>query len=65
MLVLTRKPDAGDQSKITVGGDIEVTVLSIHGDQVRIGVDAPRDTPVNRKEIWLEKAAEDRKEAKP
>jgi carbon storage regulator len=50
MLVLTRKP----QQSIMIGDDIEVTVLSIMGEKVRIGIDAPRDIPVFRKEIYLE-----------
>jgi carbon storage regulator len=50
MLVLTRK---GNQS-IMIGDDIEVTVLSIMGEKVRIGIDAPRSVPVFRKEVYLE-----------
>ena len=56
MLVLTRKPDAGDQSKITVGADIEITVIKVSGDQVRIGITAPPGIVIDRKEIWLDKA---------
>ena len=50
MLVLTRK---GNQS-IMIGDDIEVSVLSIMGEKVRIGIQAPRDIPVFRKEVYLE-----------
>ena len=50
LLVLTRKP----QQSIMVGDDIELTVLSIHGDKVRLGVQAPSDVPVHRTEIYLE-----------
>ena len=50
MLVLTRK---GNQS-IMIGDDIEVSVLSIMGEKVRIGIDAPRDVPVFRKEVYVE-----------
>jgi carbon storage regulator len=50
MLVLTRKSN----QSIMLGDDIEVTVLSITGDKVRIGIEAPRDIPVFRKEIYLE-----------
>jgi carbon storage regulator len=50
MLVLTRK---GNQS-IMIGDDIEVSVLAIMGEKVRIGIDAPRDVPVFRKEVYLE-----------
>jgi carbon storage regulator len=50
MLVLTRK---GNQS-IMIGDDIEVSVLSIMGEKVRIGIEAPRDIPVFRKEVYVE-----------
>ncbi len=50
MLVLTRK---GSQS-IMIGDDIEVSVLSIMGEKVRIGIAAPREIPVFRKEVYLE-----------
>ena len=47
MLVLTRK--VGEV--IVIGGDIKVTILEIKGSQIKIGVDAPKDISVNRKEI--------------
>ena len=50
MLVLTRK---GNQS-IMVGDDIEISVLAIMGEKVRIGIEAPRSVPVFRKEVYLE-----------
>jgi len=50
MLVLTRKADQA----IVIGEDIEVCVLSVVGDKVRIGIDAPRSVPIYRKEVWLE-----------
>ncbi len=50
MLVLTRK---GNQS-IMIGDDIEVSVLAIMGEKVRIGIQAPRDVPVFRKEVYVE-----------
>jgi carbon storage regulator len=50
MLVLTRKPN----QSIIIGDDIEVTVLSTTGANVRIGIQAPRDIPIFRKEIYLE-----------
>ena len=50
MLVLTRK---GNQS-IMIGDDIEVSVLAIMGEKVRIGIDAQRSVPVFRKEVYLE-----------
>ena len=54
MLVLTRK---GNQS-IMIGDDIEVSVLAIMGEKVRIGIEAPRSVPVFRKEVYLEIQAE-------
>ncbi len=50
MLVLTRK---GNQS-IMIGDDIEVSVLAVTGDKVRLGIEAPRAIPVFRKEVYLE-----------
>ncbi len=37
-----------------IGDDIEVSVLAIMGEKVRIGIQAPRDVPVFRKEVYLE-----------
>ena len=50
VLVLTRK---GNQS-IMIGDEIEVSVLAIMGEKVRIGIEAPRSVPVFRKEVYLE-----------
>ena len=50
VLVLTRK---GNQS-IMIGDDIEVSVLAIMGEKVRIGIEAPRSVPVFRKEVYVE-----------
>lgn len=50
MLVLTRKSN----ESIMIGDDIEVSVLSVVGDKVRIGISAPRDVPVFRTEVYLE-----------
>ena len=50
MLVLTRKSN----ESIMIGDEIEVVVLSTMGAKVRIGIQAPRDIPVFRKEIYLE-----------
>ena len=48
MLVLTRK----SQQSIMIGDDIEVSVLSVHDQTVRIGIQAPRRIPVFRNEIY-------------
>jgi carbon storage regulator len=50
MLVLTRKSN----QTIMIGDEIEVSVLSIMGEKVRIGIQAPRSIPVFRKEVYLE-----------
>ncbi len=50
MLVLTRKSN----QSIMIGDDIEVSVLAVVGEKVRIGIQAPRDIPVFRKEVYLE-----------
>jgi carbon storage regulator len=50
MLVLTRKSN----QSFMIGDDIEVTVLSIIGDNVRIGIQAPRKIPLFRKEVYLQ-----------
>jgi carbon storage regulator len=47
MLILTRR--AGEALRI--GDDIEVTVMAVHGSQVRIGINAPRNIAVDREEI--------------
>jgi carbon storage regulator len=48
MLVLTRKPD----QSIMVGNEIEITVLEVRGEQVRLGIRAPRNVTVHRKEVF-------------
>ena len=54
MLVLTRRPGEW----ISVGDNVRVRVLGVKGDQVQIGVDAPREIPVHRGEIWEQIRAE-------
>jgi carbon storage regulator len=50
MLVLTRKAN----QSIMIGDSVEVSVLSVVGEKVRLGIQAPRDVPVFRKEVFLE-----------
>jgi carbon storage regulator len=59
MLVLTRKSN----QSIMIGDNIEVSVLAIMGEKVRIGIQADRDVPVFRKEVYLEIQAEQQGEA--
>jgi carbon storage regulator len=54
MLVLTRKTN----QSIMIGDEMEVSVLAVSGDKVRIGISAPRDVPVFRKEVYLSIRAE-------
>ncbi|MCA1320517.1 carbon storage regulator CsrA [Bacillus haimaensis] len=49
MLVLTRKKDEA----IKIGDDIEIKVIGISGDQVKIGIEAPKHVEIHRKEIYL------------
>ncbi|MCL4209484.1 MAG: carbon storage regulator CsrA, partial [Phycisphaerales bacterium] len=48
MLVLSRQRD----ETIMIGDDIELTIVDIRGDKVRIGIKAPSDVPVHRKEVY-------------
>ena len=50
MLALARKVN----QSIMIGDDIEITLLEIKGDQVKIGISAPKSIPVYRKEIYLQ-----------
>jgi len=49
MLVLTRKK----HQSIIIGNDIEISVLEVTGDKVRLGIQAPRDVSVFRKEVLI------------
>ena len=48
MLILSRKID----EKIKIGNDITITLIDVHGDQVKIGVEAPKDVKVFRQEVF-------------
>jgi carbon storage regulator len=48
MLILTRRVS----ERLMIGADVAVTVLGVKGNQVRIGVDAPKHVPVHREEIF-------------
>ena len=49
MLVLTRKTN----QSVMIGDEIEVSVLAVSRDKIRLGITAPRDVPVFRKEVYL------------
>lgn len=63
MLVLTRKAN----QSIMIGDGIQISVLAVMGEKVRIGIEAPRSVPVFRQEVWLEiqrdRAASDNSES--
>lgn len=61
MLVLTRRAN----QSIVIGRDVTVTVLEIRGDQVRLGITAPRSVSVHREEVWLELERVNREAASP
>jgi len=48
MLILTRRI----QEAIMIGDDVVITILSVRGNQVRLGIDAPKSIPVHREEIY-------------
>lgn len=56
MLALARKVN----ESIMLGNDIEITLLEIKGDQVKIGISAPKSVPIYRKEIYLQIQEENR-----
>ncbi len=63
MLVLTRKSN----QSIMIGDEVEVSILAVAGDKVRLGIEAPKSVPVFRKEVYLEILDEraERGEAQP
>uniref|UniRef100_UPI0040561ED6 carbon storage regulator CsrA n=1 Tax=Agathobacter sp. TaxID=2021311 RepID=UPI0040561ED6 len=50
MLALTRKKGEA----LMVNNNVEVTILEVRGDQVKIGISAPKDVPIYRKEVYLQ-----------
>ena len=59
MLALARKVN----QSIIIGNDIEITLLEIKGDQVKIGINAPKSVPIYRKEIYEQIQEENKKAA--
>jgi len=60
MLVISRKIN----EKIKIGDDIEITVISIDKNQIKIGIEAPRNVPILRSELIEEVKKENKKAAK-
>ena len=54
MLALTRKKGEA----LVINNNIEITVLEIRGDQIKIGISAPKDVPIYRKEVYLQNQQE-------
>ena len=48
MLVLSRKKD----ETIIIGDDVKITIVDVRGDKVRLGIEAPNEVPVHRREVW-------------
>jgi len=63
MLVLIRQKD----ESIMIGDDVEITIIDVRGDKVRLGITAPKSVPVHRREVYdaiqREKAEQKRKES--
>lgn len=59
MLALTRKKG----ESLVVNNNIEITILEIRGDQIKIGISAPKDVPIYRKEVFLQIQEENKKAA--
>jgi carbon storage regulator len=49
MLILARRPG----ERVVIGGNIVVTVMEVSGQTVRLGIEAPAETPIYREEIWV------------
>jgi len=50
MLALSRKKNEA----IIINNNIEVTILDVRGDQVKLGITAPKDIPIHRKEVYIQ-----------
>lgn len=50
MLALSRKKDEA----VIINDDIEITIIEIKGDQVKIGISAPKSVPIYRKEVYIQ-----------
>jgi carbon storage regulator len=57
MLILTRRRG----ERLCIGEQVVITILDVRGHQVRVGIEAPKDVPVDREEVHLRKDAERRR----
>lgn len=57
MLILSRKKD----ESIIIGDDIEITIIGIEDDKVKVGINAPKNIDIHRKEIYLQIQEENQK----
>lgn len=57
MLILSRKKD----ESIIIGNDIEITIIGIEDDKVKVGINAPKNIDIHRKEIYLQIQEENQK----
>lgn len=62
MLVLSRQRD----ESIMIGDDVEITIVDVRGDKVRLGINAPKSIPVHRREVYdaIQREKKQAKEAK-
>jgi carbon storage regulator len=60
MLVLSRQRD----ESIMIGDEVEITIVEVRGDKVRLGITAPRDIPVHRREVYDAIKAEEKGNSK-
>ena len=56
MLALTRKKGEA----LIVNNNVEITILEVRGDQVKVGISAPKEVPIYRKEVYLQIQAENK-----
>ena len=61
MLALTRKKGEA----LMVNNNVEITILEVRGDQVKIGISAPKDVPISRKEVYLQIQEENKASFRP
>lgn len=61
MLALTRKKGEA----LIVNNNVEITIIEVRGDQVKVGISAPKDVPIYRKEVYLQIQAENKASFSP